>query len=736
MKVSEANAAASLDDILRPKSIAVVGAAGGDVDKLTGRPIKLLKKHGFEGALYPVNPKYTELDGHPCFKSVLDIPGDVDLAILFVPAVRILGVIDECGKKGVRAAIICSSGFGETGEEGQSLQAELVARAKQYGIRLIGPNASALVNVKHKMVASFLTGFLDGNLIDGNIAFTSNSGTFLSTAVKIAQTRGMGFSYLAAFGNESDLSGLGLVPHFVKDKNTRVVASFVEGISNWPELRDAADEALKLAKPIVLLKVGSSKRGGQVAASHTGAITGNDNAYSAAFAQHGIVRVNDIVDLVETSLLFSKFSARVEPDAAVIGIGSGGAAELMADLAEQHGVQLADFGGRIHAQLGKVLTPFSILVNPVDVAGMTSDLDEEPRLFRQAMEYLLEQPEIGIFCVAIPLVPYVNTLAQHVVDLIKVSSKPIIPVFIAGPHFPEAAEIFRANGVPFFSSAEQCIKAMKAFQAYARLLKARACADAVSVKAVTQRNEAKEQSVALIRKYLDAGQTALTLHHATPILAAYGLSLPAQALATSQAEALQIAETIGFPLAMKIESPAILHKTEVGGVQLGVKTAGDVAKAFASLQTAGQAIAPVDKIDGVLMQRMVPFNTEIILGSTRDPQLGHVMLAGMGGVWVELFKDVALRLPPLSRDEAIAMIDQTKVSTLMKGFRNRAKADIDAVIGAIEAFSRLLTDLGDFISEVELNPLFVMDEGKGVAVCDALFQLRDPYANTNEAAHP
>jgi acetate---CoA ligase (ADP-forming) len=715
---------AMLGGILHAKSIAVIGASQNVGNKLTGRPVSFLLKHGYKGHLYPVNPRYPELEGLRCYASILEIEGDVDVAMLFVPKARVMSVLEECAKKGVRGVMICSSGFGEVDEEGKALQDAVVAHARSHGMRVFGPNASALVNVKERMVLSFLTGFLNDELIDGNIAFTSNSGTFLSTAVTVAGAKGMGYSYLAALGNESDVSGLSLIPQFVDDPNTRVIAAFVEGIRDWPALQNAAARALDHKKPIVLLKVGSSKRGGQVAASHTGAITGDDRAYTAAFKQHGIIRTDDIVDLIETSLLFSKFDADVAPKTAVIGIGSGGAAELMADLADKHDVDLASFEGPIETKLKEILTPFSILVNPVDVAGMTSDLDEEPRLFRQAMEYLLEEKDIGIFCVAIPLVPYIDQLAQHVVELIETTRKPIIPVLLAGPNFPECAEYFKQHRVPFFTSAEQAVKAIKSFQDYASLLKKRRMAK--QVKPVALAPNAQQIAKEVIEACLDRGDTAITLYRATPMLEAYGLRMPEQGLARSRAKAREIAERLGFPLVMKVESPRILHKTEIGGVRLNVKNIEDVERIYEELREIALKATTDEHFDGVLMQRMVPFNTEVILGANHDERLGHVMVAGMGGVWVELFEDVALRLPPV--DEALAreMIAETRVSKLLAGFRGKPRADEAALAASMAGFSQLVEDLGAYFSEAELNPIFVLDEGQSAIVGDALFQLRDP----------
>lgn len=713
-----------LAPIMHARSVAVIGASKSAPHelKLTGRPIKFLRKHGYAGLVVAVNPKYQELDGVPCYPSISAVPHAVDVAAIFLPKERIRAVIDECGRKGVRAVMVFSSGFGELGEQGRRDQDELVSLAQRYGMAVVGPNAAGVVNVANRMVLSFLTAFGQQELSQGSIAFASNSGALLSTGVRLADDKGFGFSLLASIGNEADITLSDFVSHAVRDETTKVIAAFVEGIKDAPGLFDAAGVATRSNKPVVLVKVGSSERGGKVAASHTGAITGNDRAYSAVFRQYGITRVKDLTELVDVSAMFARFPAPRQPAAAIVSVGSGGAAELMADLAEQHGVELADFSTELRRGLAELLTPFSILVNPIDIAGVTSDLNEEPRLFLKAMEHLMAQPSIGFFGIIIPVLPYMEVLAQHIVELNARFDKPVIPILMGGGDFPRCVEIFREHSVPFFATAEQGARGMKALQDYAQF-QARAQAQGDDTPApvdVTRRNEAR----ALLQRAYEAGRRSITLRDARPLLAAYGLPLPPQALARSLDDARASASRLGFPLAMKIESPKILHKTEIGGVRLGIASMDELETAFADLMKTGRSVVAEHDIDGVLMQPMVRPNTEMILGSTRDPRLGHVMVAGMGGVLVELLNDVALRLPPLARSEARAMLMETRTAKLLSGYRGKPRADVDALECALVAFSQLVSELADVVEEIEINPLFVLDDGRGVAVGDALLTLR------------
>ncbi len=712
----------SLAEIMRARSIAIVGASKAELSemKLTGRPLKFIRMHGFTGTVVAVNPKYAELDGYPCYPSIGAIPCDIEVAALMVAKPRVREAVEECGKKGIRAALIFSSGFAELGEEGKRDEEELAAIARRYGMRLLGPNAAGLVSAANDMVLSFLTAFGQGALPRGCVSFASNSGALLSTGVRLADERKFGFSQLGSIGNEADLSLSDFVSAGASDPQTRVITAFVESIKDGAGLVAAAREAASGRKPVVILKVGSSERGGMVAASHTGAITGDDRMMSAVFEQHGITRVRDLTELADMASLFSTFDVPKETAAAIVSTGSGGAAELMADLCDRYGVRLADFGD-LREELGPLLTPFSILVNPIDIAGMTSDFNEEHRLFRKAMEFLLRRDEIGIFGIVIPVLPYMTTLAEHIVDLVKNSDKPIIPIMMGGGDYPVCADIFRKAGVPFLPTADQGARALKLFQAYAEFQSRLRAGGGPIRHAVGDR---KVKAIAMLKAHGRAHRT-MTLHHAAPLLALYGLGLPEQRLARSADDAVRFAADIGFPVVMKVESPKILHKTEIGGVRVGVAQADAVRSAFAELSAAAARVVPADDVDGILVQPVVPYETEFILGSTRARGLGHVMVAGLGGVWVELLKDVAMRMPPVDADEARRMIHETKAGVLLAGYRGKPPADEAALAAAIVAFSELVHDLGDYVDEIEINPIFVMRDGNGVLVGDALIMLGD-----------
>ena len=713
----------SLAQIMNARSIAIVGASKAELHemKLTGRPLKFIRMHGFTGKVVAVNPKYDELDGYPCYPSVSAIPDEIDVAALMVAKPRVAATIEECGRKGIKAVLIFSSGFGELGEAGKKDQDDIVALAQRYGMRVLGPNAAGIVDAANNMVLSFLTAFEQGALPRGGISLSSNSGALLSTSVRLVDEKGAGFSQLGSIGNEADLSLSDFVSAGVEDAGTKVIAAFVEGIKDGPGLIDAASTAAAARKPVVVLKVGSSERGGKVAASHTGAIAGDARTVSAIFAQLGITPVRDLTELIDMACLFSAFQIPEQTAAAIISTGSGGAAELMADLCDRYGVALADFEA-LKPELASILTPFSILVNPIDIAGVTSDLLEEPRLFRTAIEFLLKRDEIGIFALILPVLPYMTHLAEHVVELVKAQHKPIIPILMGGGDAPACIEIFKRNGIPYFATADQGARGLKLFQAYAEFQQRhRSAAGCMVAQPASDR---RAQAIRLLKGH-GRCHGAATLHHSARILELYGLTLPKQVLARSADEAAEAAERIGFPVVMKVESPKILHKTEIGGVRIGVCDPVAVRAAFAELSAAAAKAADPADIDGILVQPMVPFEAEVILGSTRDARLGHVMIAGLGGIWVELLKDVAMRLPPVDRAEARRMIGETKAAALLAGYRGKPPADVNALAAAISGFSELVAELGDYIDEIEINPIFVLERGKGVVVGDALITLSE-----------
>lgn len=713
-----------LSVILNARSIAIVGASLGDGTKLTSRPLKFLMKHGYTGKIFPINPKYSSIDGVTCYPSILDVPDDIDLAAIILPHNRVLAAVDECGRKGVRGVVIFSSGFAETGSGGRALQEQLTDVIRKYAMRVLGPNAAAVVNVDRQLALSFVTGLMTDQLISGNMAFASHSGACVSAALKLAEEKGFGFSHLVSLGNEVDVTVADLISYFVDDPRTQVISAFVEEIRDARNLRRVAEAAAQKRKPIVMLKVGSSKRGGMVAASHTGAITGNDRAHAAAFKQLGIIRADDINDLIEISSVFARFRPSSQSDAAILGVGSGGAAGLLADLAGNRGVRLAEFPPDLRESLVQATTPFSILVNPIDIAGVTSDPNEEALLFRRCLEQLTKHPAIGIVAAVIPVVFYAVQIAQHIADLLPHTEKPILPILVGSTCFPECIEIFRRNGIPHFPSAEQGLKAVRAYQEYSDFLAYQASRGLPEGAETTGRPlpvstplVASTQLGALLRD----GRKALTIHSAAHILHRYGFQFPPQGLAASAREARRIAQEIGLPVAMKIESSKILHKTDMGGVRLGIRTLDDVGRTFKALMNATKQSLSTGDVDGILIQKMMKPHTEIILGCTRDQSLGHVILVGMGGVMIEVLQDFSLRLPPIDSSGAQRMIAETKAAKLLDGFRGGKAADKEALVRAIVNFSRLVEDFGPWLQEAEINPLFLMEEGGGAVVGDALF---------------
>lgn len=720
---SRSDASAAFAALMRAQSVAIVGAsAGHNVQlKLTSRPLKFLKKFGFQGRVYAVNPKYEELDGVRCFPRVTDIPAAVDVAAIFLPKALVLPVLRDCGEKGVKTAVIFSSGFGELGDGGSRDQEALLQVARAYGIRVVGPNASAVANFNSGLVLSFLTAFISCRATAGNIALWSNSGALLSTAIKLTEARGAGLSLLCSNGNESDLNFGDFLSLAVDDPKTDVIAAFLEEVKDGPGVVEALRRAGASGKPVVILKAGVSDRGRKVAASHTGALTGNDRAYSAAFRQLGVVRVRDITDLVDVSILLARYACPPTPEVAIVSVGSGGAAEMMADLCALHGVDLAELSAGLAAKVSSLLTPFSIVVNPIDVTGATSDLNEEHLLYRKLMEFLLSTSSIGIYALVIPYLPYMRQLAEHVEQLLRNTSKPIVPILTGSPEDNQCTEIFRAAGIPYFASPDQGVRALKALQERTAFVRFEQAPSRSPARVATG-------SAHWVRSELEAiaaqGRRALTFAECAPILQAYGLKVPRYGVARAADEVRKLAVELGFPLAMKIESTSILHKTENDGVRLNIGSQAAAAEAFTDLLENAKPAAGASGLHGVLMQEMVDFHTEVLLGSSSDASLGHFILVGPGGVLVELLPPGALRLPPIDAAQAGEMISETVLGRLLSGYRGRPPGDQEALVEAIVKFSALVSDVGDLVSEIEVNPVFVLGRGRGTRVGDALILLK------------
>jgi acyl-CoA synthetase (NDP forming) len=688
--------------LLNPRSIAVVGASG-DPEKLTGRPVGYLKKFGFRGEIFPVNPRLPAIAGLTCFPDVRSLPAVPDVGLVLVGPERAEAAIAELAARGTAAAIVLAGGYAETGAIGMARQAALKAAAGP--MRLLGPNTIGLVNVDDRVMLS-VTGALElGDLPAGRISVVSQSGGILGALLSRAADRGIGFAKLVATGNEADLDSAELLAALVEDSRTTVLAVYMEGLRRPAAFRRAAERAAQLGKPIVVFKVGRSEAGARSAISHTGTLAGADRIYDALFRQLGIIRATTFNDLIDIPAALAT-GRRARGRRVAILTSTGGAGTLIADSCGMAKLDLPppdpETEKRLVAALGS--DDGATLGNPVDVtlAGL------RPALLQTAISTLLQSPSYDALVVVAGASALAQpSLAADAAALCQATSdKPVI-AFVS-PHAPQVVRLFNTRGIPAVTAPETC----------AALL------DALSQATPQRASPLPEPPAAAIVPPFRIPSGTLNEAESKALFARFGIPGTREIVAADADEAERAARAIGSRIVLKLLSSAITHKSDVGGVKLGLAP-GEVPAACAEMNVA--VASRKLQSDGFLVQEQVSDGIEMILGFRRDPQLGPAVLIGLGGLAAELFDDVAIRLLPVTRGDAEAMIGELKAARLLAGYRGGSPRDTRALIDAILAFARMGDALGDRIVEAEINPLFVLAEGKGVCAADGVAVLTENH---------
>jgi acyl-CoA synthetase (NDP forming) len=703
----------AISRLLKPRSVAVIGASG-DVNKTAGRPVSYLVKHGFVGDIYPVNPRATTIGELRCYPDIASLPAVPDVGIVLLGAERAHLAVRELSARGTAAAIVLASGYTETGEEGARRQQLLLDAAGP--MRILGPNTIGLVNLTDNIVLS-ATGALEMDHFPiGSIGVVSQSGGILGALLSRAAARGIGLSKLIATSNEVDLELADFIDALVDDEATRVIALYVETVRNPGKFRAAALKAAKAGKPVVAFKIGRSEAGAKAAVSHTGALAGADRMYDALFRQVGVIRAQTFGDLLDIPVALA--TGRVlRGNRVAILTSTGGAGTLVSDSLGVSGFDTPAPDAETATALRALQTGDHAALdrNPIDVtlAGL------QPDLLRGAIAALLASPSydalaiiVGSSGLAMP-----ELMAGAIQDCLPSSGKPVIAYI--SPHAPEVGALLTQRGVPAFADAESCTVALDGMLQAGRL-KAAAAAGAL-----TGTRPAEASSVRVAVDDFAAG--SLDEARAKQLFARFGVPCAGEVIVGTAAEAEAAAGTLGGRVVLKILSSEITHKSEVGGVAVNL-TSEQVGARLTAMAEEVQAKAGV-RPTRFLVQEMVTGGTELILGMHRDP-LGTAILLGMGGVTAELFKDTTMRLLPpeggLSREEALDMARELKTWPLLDGFRGRPKADTEALVTAIVAFSRMAAQLGLRLVEAEANPLFVLPDGQGVLAADGVVVLAAP----------
>jgi acetyl coenzyme A synthetase (ADP forming)-like protein len=682
-----------LEALFNPASIAVIGASQ-DPKKVGYAVLDNLKKYGFRGGLYPVNPAGGEILGLKAYTRLADVGKEVDLAVIAIPARFVPEALRECVAAGITSAVVLSAGFKEAGREGTLLEEQLKIISKERHIRILGPNCLGLINTANNLNATFAADMLP----KGRIAFFSQSGAMGIAIMDWAIGNDIGFSKFVSLGNKVDLSETDFIEYFMQDPDTSLILGYIEDVVDGKRFMEVARRATR-TKPVILLKSGGTEAGARAASSHTGALAGSDVAFDAAFKQTGIMRARGVQDLFDTALAFAEEKVP-EGDGLLVITNAGGPGIIAADAAEQLGIALPHMTKESITAMAAKLPPNATIFNPVDVIG-----DATSARYAAVLEQASRDPNVdGILVILTPqAMTDADTTAEVVVRMAAVTNKPIIASFMGEARVRSAIEKLKAGSIPNFSFPEL---AVKSFQ---RLAKYRAWRNTTPEETPPCRRDFAAAREA-VNAILDSGTFHAGEEEAIQILSCYGFRFPRHALVRTSREAGRTASEIGFPLVMKISSPDILHKTDVGGVHVNVRTPREAEDAFVEITSNARRIMPDAFIRGVTISEMVQGGKEVILGVTYDRTFGHMLMFGLGGIYVEVLKDVSFRIAPVTRRDALAMVTEIKTGGLLRSARGERPADMDAIADAIVNLSCLVSDFPE-IRELDVNPLAVMEQG-------------------------
>ncbi len=694
-----------LDGFFKPKAVAVVGASR-DEGKVGFSITMNLIRGRFPGPIYPVNPKAHEILGLTSYPDVTEVPADADLAILVIPPKACLPTLEACATRGIRYAIVISAGFKEVGGEGAELEKAMRARVRELGLRVVGPNCLGIIDTKSRLNATFAAGMPPA----GEIGFFSQSGALCTAILDWAIGNDVGFSKFISLGNKADTSEVDFIEALSADPETRVVIGYVEGIENGQRFMDVARSASR-KKPLIIVKSGRTTAGARAASSHTGTLAGSDTAFTAAFRQSGVLRADSIEELFDFARAFAYQPLPKGPSLCIV-TNAGGPGIIAADAVERSLVKMASLGPKTVERLRASLPPTAALYNPVDVIG-----DAKEDRYRAALDAVAADAGVdGVLALSTPqaMTDY-DKFAEAVGQASRSSDKPLFTAFMGEASLPKARAILRRYSVPQYPYPEPAVKTFEAMVKYRSWLD--------SAPAPPRRFPADRERVAqLFRDARREDRTQLGEREAREVISAYGFRLPQNVLTRTVDEAVAAAMRIGFPVALKIVSPDILHKTDVGGVRLNLQDADAVAKGFAGIDASVRRFFPSATVQGIAVQEMVAGGKEVILGMTRDPSFGPLLMFGLGGIYVEVLQDVAFRVAPIGPDEAEAMIREIRSFPLLRGVRGEKPSDMTAMVEALGRLSQLCTDFPEIV-ELDVNPLLVKHEGGGSVAIDARLAL-------------
>ncbi len=696
-----------LESLLYPNSVAVLGASRTP-GKVGYAVVANLVNGGFAGKIIPVNPAGGELLGLKVYPSLDEYADSIDLAVVAVPVTAVKEAVTSALRRHAKLVIIITAGFKEVDEAGARLEGEIADLCRTHGARLLGPNSLGLINTHHRLNAAFASHMPQ----PGGISVLSQSGALCSAILDWAASRNVGIASLVSLGNKADLCETDFLAAYRNDEKTKVVAGYLEGITNGDEFIRVA-ESLATVKPVVILKGGTTEAGAKAASSHTGALAGTDTAYEAAFKRAGIVRADTFESLFDFATAFALQPLPHGRRVAII-TNAGGPGTMAADAVERGGLQMAAIDPEISRVLASKLPRAARTGNPVDLLE-----DALPDRYALALELLQDDP--GVDAIIVILTPQAVTQAVETARALAASTrgrKPVLPVFMGGGDIYPGRQELALSNLPNYPSPERAVAALKAMYEYARWrLQPR--------RVVTRFPVNRRRVNRIISHQLLIGRPYLGEVRAKEILKAYDFKVPEGRMVSTAEEAMEAASQLGYPLAMKIVSPDIIHKSDVGGVKLNLTTEQEVADSFELMMIRVSRAAPGAFLEGVYLERMVTKGREVILGMTRDPQFGPMLMFGLGGIFVEVLHDVSFHLAPITQTEAMSMLMGTRSYKLLEGFRGQSRVDITMIAEALQRISQLVTDFPQ-IAELDINPFMVGGPGEESVVVDARIQLAWP----------
>lgn len=700
--------APDLSRLLDPRGVAIIGAST-DLSRIGGQPIKLLTEYGYKGKVYPVNPKYTEIKGLTCYPDVTAVPQPCDVALIAVAGHLVPGAIEQCGKAGVPFAVVLSAGFSEAGEAGRALNDKLLAAVKSSGVRVVGPNCLGVLNLDADFRLGFGGTLQLRTLKPGPIAMVTQSGGFGFGVVAVACYHGLGFNHVISTGNEADLTALDWMEHLIERDDVEILTAFLEGTTEGKRLRRLGARALELGKPVLIWKVGNTDIGSKAATSHTARLTAGYELFRTAFREGGFIEVQDVDDLVDYC---KAFRARKLPKGRGIGVMtlSGGAGVLLADRCEARGLTLPRLADATREKLRGIVVAYASIENPIDTTAQ--GYNDNFASYTKTMREVLADPNIDAIVARSPRGNVAQAWAEGLVGMLKDTDKPLLLNWPTSPDDNRAAmDYLESHGVPCILAPGRTVDAMAAL------------ADFAAKKRDFEARRARGSKRTVAAQKLDLkGAGTLGEHASKTILKAYGIPVTGETLLAADAVEKLSAAPLPFPLAVKIESADIPHKTEAGVIRLNITTVDGLKQAAREVLAAAKAYKADARIDGILVQQMAT-GEEIIVGAVNDPHFGPLIAFGLGGVFTEIMHDVTHRYAPFDTETAKAMIHEIRGVKLLQGYRGKPACNIDALADALSRLSLLAADHADRIAEIDINPLFV--NAAGVMAADALIVLKD-----------